>query len=148
MFAIGGAAVTLALSYLFIQSKATANDDAGEMTGLEGEETGPTIVKVERDICSQEVLENILEDLSLQYTPFYTHYFHILTAIEQEYGQTKPILAQKLRDKVNERLDEKTTDIQNAVVEKFMVDSVETLAGWITHYSKVSPQINKKVSLF
>ena len=41
--------------------------------------------------CSKERLLVILEDLQMEYTPYYTHYYHLLQALEEEYGN-KPVL--------------------------------------------------------
>ena len=41
--------------------------------------------------CSKEKLLNILEDLRIEYTPYYTHFYHMLVALASEY-EDKPIL--------------------------------------------------------
>ena len=41
--------------------------------------------------CPKKKLIAILEDLQMEYTPYYTHYYHLLTALQQEY-RGKPIL--------------------------------------------------------
>lgn len=35
--------------------------------------------------CSLPQLLKILEDMRIQYTPYYIHYYHMMTALEQEY---------------------------------------------------------------
>lgn len=54
--------------------------------------------KVKKQIlvmCSEEKLLNILEDLRIEYTPYYTHYYHMLVTLQKEYSD-KPILCKKL----------------------------------------------------
>ena len=53
---------------------------------------------------------NILEDMRIKYTPFYTHFYHMLIALETEYAE-KPILRNKLRDKIQANLESKVVDI-------------------------------------
>ena len=52
----------------------------------------------------------LLEDLRMEYTPYYIHYFHALTAVYQDYSD-RPKLAKQLRDKIKERLDTKCADV-------------------------------------
>ena len=61
-------------------------------------------------MCSEEKLLSILEDLRIEYTPFYTHYYHMLVALKQEYGD-KPSLCKKLKERISEKLDKKTIEI-------------------------------------
>ena len=35
--------------------------------------------------CSEEQLLKILDEMRLEYTPYYMHYYHLLTALEKEY---------------------------------------------------------------
>ena len=60
--------------------------------------------------CSLQKLLAILEELQLQYTPYYAHYYHLLVALNQEYSG-KPAICAKLKEKIEERLELKTTEI-------------------------------------
>eukprot|EP00353_Schmidingerella_taraikaensis_P003266 CAMPEP_0185576820 /NCGR_PEP_ID=MMETSP0434-20130131/7668_1 /TAXON_ID=626734 ORGANISM="Favella taraikaensis, Strain Fe Narragansett Bay" /NCGR_SAMPLE_ID=MMETSP0434 /ASSEMBLY_ACC=CAM_ASM_000379 /LENGTH=113 /DNA_ID=CAMNT_0028194181 /DNA_START=46 /DNA_END=387 /DNA_ORIENTATION=+ len=57
--------------------------------------------------CPRQKLIAILEDLQMEYTPYYTHYYHLLAALQQEY-RGKPVLQQKLTDRICNKLDEKS----------------------------------------
>jgi len=35
--------------------------------------------------CSLEKLIQILDEMKMEYTPYYFHYYHMLTALEKEY---------------------------------------------------------------
>ena len=50
-------------------------------------------------MCSEQKLLAILEDLMIDYTPFYQHYYHMLTALDKEYPG-KPHLQEQLRLKI------------------------------------------------
>ena len=98
--------------------------------------------------CPKQKLIAILEDLQMEYTPYYTHYYHLLTALQQEY-RGKPILQQKLTDKICTKLEEKTKQIQNEIVEKYMVEGESPeLAAWIAHYCDEDANINRIINLF
>lgn len=60
--------------------------------------------------CPRQKLVAILEDLQMEYTPYYTHYYYLLAAIQQEY-RGKPVLQQKLTDRIYDKLVAKTTKI-------------------------------------
>ena len=61
--------------------------------------------------CPKKKMLAILEDLQMEYTPYYTHYYHLVTALQQEYSG-KPILQQKLSDRLCNKLEEKSKEIQ------------------------------------
>lgn len=52
----------------------------------------------------------ILEDLQLEYTPYYIHYYHSLSAIRHDYSDRPKLLAQ-LTKKIRERLEEKVKEV-------------------------------------
>jgi hypothetical protein len=52
----------------------------------------------------------LLEDLRMEYTPYYIHYYHSLTAVYQDYGD-RPKLAKQLKDKIKERLEMKCKEV-------------------------------------
>lgn len=52
----------------------------------------------------------ILEDMQIQYTPYYTHFYHLLTVLEQEYA-SKPQMHAKLKARIAEKLEDRTTEI-------------------------------------
>lgn len=137
-----GLAVSVAaVVYGLFQSQASGTGNQGY--DLSVDETTGELVR-----CPKRKLLQILEDLQMEYTPYYTHYFHLLGALEQEY-RGKPILQQKLRDKICAKLEDKTKEIQAAVVEKYMVegDSAE-LAAWISFYCQQDPLVSRLVNLF
>ena len=67
VLALGGAALASAAFYLYSREE---------------------VVKTP---CTKEQLLMFLEDMSIQYTPYYNHYFNLLTAVEQEY-RDKPVM--------------------------------------------------------
>ena len=99
-------------------------------------------------VCPKQKLMAILEDMQMEYTPYYTHYFHLLTALPQEY-KNKSILQQKLREKICSKLEDRTEQIQEEIVEKYMVQGgVKELAVWINFYCKECPRVAEIVNLF
>ena len=48
--------------------------------------------------------------MSIQYTPYYNHYFHLLSVLEQEH-RDKSTTHAKLKARIFERLEERTTAI-------------------------------------
>ena len=98
--------------------------------------------------CPKKKLLAILEDMQMEYTPYYTHYYHLLTALPTEY-RNKTILQQKLREKICAKLEQKTMQIQENIVEKYLIDGgVNELATWINFYCKACPQVAAIVNLF
>ena len=86
--------------------------------------------------CSKKKLLVILEDMQMEYTPYYTHYYHLLNALPTEY-RNKTILQQKLREKICAKLEQKTILIQESIVEKYLIEGgVNQLASWINFYCK------------
>jgi hypothetical protein len=91
--------------------------------------------------CSKQKLLNILEDLRIEYTPYYTHYYHMLKALATEYAG-KPILQKKLREKIQDKLESKVEEIQEQIIEKYIIEGgSEQLASWISYYSRVSEAV-------
>ena len=88
----------------------------------------------------------LLEDLRMEYTPYYIHYFHALTAVYQDYSD-RPKLAKQLRDKIKERLDAKCAEVHALLLKKYMVESPQTLHEWITHYIKADREVARQVDL-
>ena len=103
----GGLALGIA-SLLYMQSTKT----------LESTEKNPNRENLPE--CSKEKLLNILEELRIEYTPYYTHFYHMLTALAAEY-EDKPILQQKLRDKIKDKLEVKVEQIQEDIIEKYLI---------------------------
>ena len=89
----------------------------------------------------------LLEDLRMEYTPYYIHYYHTLTAVNQDYAQDRPKLAQQLKAKIKERLDQKLKEIHGDLLKKYMVESEGQLLEWITHYMKEDEYIKRQVEL-
>ncbi len=54
--------------------------------------------------CSLEKLLAILEELQIQYTPYYTHYYHLIVAMHQE-NMDRPAICAALKEKIAERLE-------------------------------------------
>lgn len=52
----------------------------------------------------------ILNDLKLEYTAYYVHYYHMLTAASQQYKDRPNILA-KIRSVVTQRIEDRTEEI-------------------------------------
>lgn len=100
--------VTASLAYLMLrannQDEQMGSDGSGFDLSVDSE-TGQLIQ------CPKEKLIAILEDLQMEYTPYYTHYYHLLTALQQEY-HNKPVLQKKLTDRICNKLDQKTKEIQ------------------------------------
>ena len=84
----------------------------------------------------------------MEYTPYYTHYYHLLNALPTEY-RNKTILQQKLREKICAKLEQKTTLIQESIVEKYLIEGgVNQLASWINFYCKKCQHVASIVNLF
>lgn len=100
------AAVALA-SFIYITDFQTNTKDKNEKSKvyrmLEGENN-------ELLDCSKQRMINILEDLRIKYTPYYTHFYHMLVALESEYAE-KPVLKKKLREKIQDILEKKVAEI-------------------------------------
>lgn len=92
---VGGLAVGLA-TLLYMTNKPAPSDKQVKDT--------------EHPECSKEKMQNILEDLRIEYTPYYTHFFHMLVALGSEY-EDKPTLQKKLREKIKDRLEQKVEEI-------------------------------------
>jgi hypothetical protein len=60
--------------------------------------------------CSAAKMSNILEDLRIEYTPYYNHFYQMLVALGNDY-QDKPTLQRKLREKIKDRLEAKVEEI-------------------------------------
>lgn len=71
----------------------------------------------------------------------------MLTALSTEY-EDKPILQQKLRDKIKDKLELKVEQIQADIIEKFLIKDSDQLAHWISFYSKRSQTVAQTVALF
>jgi hypothetical protein len=66
---------------------------------------GQTAMHVDTDsVFNKQRLLLLLEDLRMEYTPYYIHYYHSLTAVHQDYHE-RPKLAKQLVAKIKERLD-------------------------------------------
>ena len=87
IFAFGGAAV-VAFAYLYLSRPE--------------HEPIPEI--------SSEKLLLILEDMRIQYTPYYNHYYQLLCALDQEYS-SKPNIRGKMKGKIADKLEERTLEI-------------------------------------
>jgi len=59
---------------------------------------------------SKEQLLLILEDMRIQYTPYYNHYYQLLCAMDQEYS-SKPHMRAKMKDKIANKLEERSLEI-------------------------------------
>lgn len=84
----------------------------------------------------------LLEDLRMEYTPYYIHYYHSLTAVHQDYGD-RPKLVQQLTEKIKERLENKVQEVHQEILKKYMIESESKLHEWITHYMKEDEEIKK-----
>jgi len=85
-FAFGAAAAAFAYLYL----SRPENDTVPEIT--------------------REQLLLVLEDMRIQYTPYYNHYYQLLCAMDQEYS-SKPHMRGKMKAKIAEKLEERTLEI-------------------------------------
>ena len=54
--------------------------------------------------CSLQKLLSILEELQIQYTPYYIHYYHLIVALNQE-NRDKPAICAALKEKIAEKLE-------------------------------------------
>ncbi len=146
-FKIGaGLAVSLTASLAYMLMRDSKDDN--EMISSDGFDLTVDPQTGELVKCPRQKLIAILEDLQMEYTPYYTHYYHLLTALQQEY-RGKPVLQQKLTDRICNKLDEKTKQIQTEIVEKYMVEGESPeLAAWMAHYCKTDAQINQIINLF
>lgn len=59
---------------------------------------------------SREQLLLILEDMRIQYTPYYNHYYQLMCAMDQEYS-SKPNMRAKMKGKIADKLEERTLEI-------------------------------------
>jgi hypothetical protein len=101
---------------------------------------------VDESEYSKQRLLLLLEDLRMEYTPYYIHYYHSLTAVHQDYGD-RPRLVRQLKDKIRERLEAKCSEVHGELLKKYMVESQEKLHDWISHYMKDNPDIMRQVEL-
>lgn len=103
MFKVGmGAFVSIGVALSYYMLRQTADDDQMTKTGefdLRVDPESGELIK-----CPREKLIAILEDLQMEYTPYYTHYYHLLKALQREYA-SKPILQQKLTDRLCNKLE-------------------------------------------
>ena len=67
-----------------------------------------------RSQCSEPQLLALLDDLMIEYTPFYLHYFHMLCALDKEYPG-KPNLQQELKLKIYARINDRSQQVQQQV---------------------------------
>ena len=63
----------------------------------------------ESELTKQRLMM-LLEDLRMEYTPYYIHYYHSLCAVHQDYGE-RPRLVKQLTEKIKERLETKLSDV-------------------------------------
>ena len=89
---------------------AKQNKDDESMISTEGFDLSVDPETGELIKCPRQKLVAILVDLQMEYTPYYTHYYYLLAAIQQEY-RGKPVLQQKLTDRIYDKLLAKTTKI-------------------------------------
>lgn len=94
---MGGIAVGLA-TMLYLSTKGTSEAKPQQRQNEELKE------------CPRDKLLNILEDLRIEYTPYYTHFYHMLVALRSEYSE-KPVLQRKLRDKIKDSLEQRVEQI-------------------------------------
>jgi hypothetical protein len=87
MFAFGGVAIT-AFAYFYLSR--SEHEPIPEIT--------------------REQLLLILEDMRIQYTPYYNHYHQLLCALDQEYS-SKPHMRGKMKGKIADKLEERTLEI-------------------------------------
>lgn len=115
---LGGTAVAsiVGLYLLYRQIKSSGNAE-GDLYINESELT-------------KQRLMMLLEDLRMEYTPYYIHYYHALCAVHQDYGD-RPRLVKQLTDKIKERLDSKIAEVHSELLKKYMVDDEKTLHDWI-----------------
>jgi len=52
----------------------------------------------------------ILEDLRIEYTPYYIHYYHLLTTLQHDYAD-KPKFIENLRLKIQDKLQSKLKEV-------------------------------------
>ena len=58
-------------------------------------------------IVRKEVMIDILEDLRIELTPHYIHFYNILNELEDEYKEPKSAVLHTLRQKIRKELEEK-----------------------------------------
>ena len=132
------ATAVASMALLMYGKKKVSGDSDLDLDELSGE-----IVK-----CPKRKLLAILEEMQMEYTPYYTHYYHLLSALPTEY-RNKTILQQKLREKICAKLEQKTMQIQENIVEKYLIEGgVNELATWINFYCKECSHVAAIVNLF
>jgi hypothetical protein len=89
----------------------------------------------------------ILGDLKLEYTAYYVHYYHLLTAASQQYKDRPNILA-KIRDVVKRRIEDKTAETNQRIVEKYALADGEQLAALIGLHEKRSAGVRQAMEIF
>lgn len=99
----------------------------------------------EKELTKQRLLM-LLEDLRMEYTPYYIHYYHCLTAVHDDY-RDRPKLVKQLTEKIKDRLESKVKEVHAELLKKYMVDSEATLRDWIAFYMKDDPNIKRQVEL-
>ena len=99
-------------------------------------------IYINEDELTKQRLMMLLEDIRMEYTPYYIHYYHSLTAVHQDYGD-RPKLVKQLTDKIKERLETKCAEVHAELLKKYMIESPQTLHDWISHYVKEDPLIKR-----
>ena len=110
-----------------------------------GQEEGGDLYINEDELTKQRLLM-LLEDIRMEYTPYYIHYYHSLIAVNQDYGD-RPKLAKQLTDKIRERLESKCKEVHAQLLKKYMVPDEKTLHDWISHYMKEDLYIKRQVEV-
>ena len=95
---------------------------------------------------SKQKLINVLEDLHLEYQPYYVHYFHLITALQRDYGD-RPQMVSRLKESIEKRLHEKTREVQHEVVVNKHLMSEKELSELIKKYIS-DAEIERMVNLF
>ena len=88
----------------------------------------------------------LLEDIRMEYTPYYIHYYHSLTAVHQDY-MDRPKLIKQLTDKIKERLEAKCKEVHAQLLKKYMIEDEKTLHDWISHYMKEDANIKRQIEV-
>ena len=88
-------------------------------------------VQLDTSFYTKEQLLLALEDMRMDYTPYYIHYYHLLCALRQEYS-SKPNLVESVTTKIQQRLQEKLKAVHEEVRKKYLLESDQMLHTWIT----------------
>ena len=73
---------------------------------------------LDTSVHSKVKIRFILEELHCQYTPFFIHYFHQITNLSLEYGDSHQSFQKSLLTKMQKMLLEKVQEIQEEVIEQ------------------------------